>query len=106
MAEEKILFEYAKVACKREKIGCYKIHVEGKQGFPDLLLVADNLATLVELKAPTGRLREVQKVRIKELKKFNFHRVHVAASKEDIDNVIAEFTYRRSAKRRGQAIWV
>jgi Holliday junction resolvase-like predicted endonuclease len=45
-----------------------KIIKANKNGYPDLIAIKNNITTFVEVKQPNGRLSELQKVRIKELR--------------------------------------
>ena len=45
-----------------------KIIKANKNGYPDLIAIKNNIITFVEVKRPTGKLSELQKVRIKELR--------------------------------------
>jgi Holliday junction resolvase-like predicted endonuclease len=45
-----------------------KIIKANKNGYPDLIAIKNNITTFVEVKQPNGRLSELQKVRIQELR--------------------------------------
>jgi len=59
-----------RITTKLEQEGYFvlKIIKANKNGYPDLIAVKNNITTFVEVKRPTGRLSELQKVRIQELK--------------------------------------
>lgn len=98
MKTEKHLFNYAKKLAKLHGVGCYKVHCESKAGFPDLMLIYKSEIIFVELKSPsgTGRLSEIQKVRIKELKNHGAE-VYVIDSAEVLTNVVHELINYRAA---------
>lgn len=45
-----------------------KIIKSNLNGIPDILAIKDNKPTFIEVKRPNGKLSELQKVRIKQLK--------------------------------------
>jgi Holliday junction resolvase len=47
-----------------------KLIKTNKNGIPDLLICKDGAAFFVEVKAKNGKLSEIQKYRIEELKKY------------------------------------
>jgi len=59
-----------KITTKLEQEGYFvlKIIKANKNGYPDLIAIKNNITTFVEVKQPNGRLSELQKVRIKELR--------------------------------------
>ena len=59
-----------KITTKLEQEGYFvlKIIKANKNGYPDLIAVKNNITTFVEVKQPNGRLSELQKVRIQELR--------------------------------------
>jgi Holliday junction resolvase-like predicted endonuclease len=60
----------SKIIKKLEKEGYYvlKLIKTNKNGIMDLIAIKNNITTFVEVKRPTGKLSELQKVRIKELR--------------------------------------
>lgn len=65
----------AKLIKQYEAEGWYvlKLIVTNKNGIADLLLLKPNEVRFVEVKAKNGKLSELQKYRIEELKKLNFN---------------------------------
>ena len=59
-----------KITTKLEQDGYFvlKIIKANKNGYPDLIAIKNNITTFVEVKQPNGRLSELQKVRIQELR--------------------------------------
>jgi len=59
-----------KITTKLEQEGYFvlKIIKANKNGYPDLIAIKNNITTFVEVKQPNGRLSELQKVRIQELR--------------------------------------
>ena len=59
-----------RITTKLEQEGYFvlKIIKANKNGYPDLIAIKNNITTFVEVKRPTGKLSELQKVRIKELR--------------------------------------
>ncbi len=59
-----------KITTKLEQEGYFvlKIIKANKNGYPDLIAIKNNITTFVEVKRPNGKLSELQKVRIKELR--------------------------------------
>jgi Holliday junction resolvase len=59
-----------KIITKLELEGYFvlKIIKANKNGYPDLIAIKNNITTFVEVKQPKGRLSELQKVRIQELR--------------------------------------
>lgn len=51
---------------------CIKLIKTSKNGIPDLLCLRQGVAMFVEVKQPTGKLSELQKVKIKELESLGF----------------------------------
>jgi Holliday junction resolvase-like predicted endonuclease len=45
-----------------------KIIKANKNGYPDLIAIKNNSTTFVEVKRPNGKLSELQRVRIQELR--------------------------------------
>jgi Holliday junction resolvase len=62
----------AKIIKKLEAEGYFVIKLikTNKNGIPDLLAVKGNECKFVEVKTPTGKLSELQKLRIEQLKKL------------------------------------
>lgn len=67
MTEQQI---QTKIIKKLELDGYYvlKLIKTNKNGIMDLIAIKNNITTFVEVKRPTGKLSELQKVRIKELR--------------------------------------
>jgi Holliday junction resolvase len=42
-----------------------------KNGYPDLIAIKNGVTTFIEVKRPNGKLSELQKVRIKQLREQN-----------------------------------
>ena len=59
-----------KIITKLQKEGwfCLKIIKLSKAGYPDILCHRNGETMYIEVKRPTGKLSELQKVRIKELR--------------------------------------
>jgi Holliday junction resolvase len=72
MTEQQI---QSKIIKKLEADGYYvlKLIKTNKNGIPDLLAVKENECIFIEVKRPDGRLSELQKVRIEELKSRNIN---------------------------------
>lgn len=70
MLESKI---QKKIINKYEKEGYYVIKIIkcSKNGCPDLICIKDGECFFIEVKSEKGKLSELQKYRIKELKEFN-----------------------------------
>ena len=65
----------SKIIKKLEADGYYvlKLIKTNKNGIPDLLAVKENECMFIEVKRPEGKLSELQKVRIEELKSKNIN---------------------------------
>jgi Holliday junction resolvase len=65
----------SKIIKKLEQDGYYvlKLIKTNKNGIPDLLAVKENECMFIEVKRPEGKLSELQKVRIEELKSKNIN---------------------------------
>jgi len=65
----------SKIIKKLEQDGYYvlKLIKTNKNGIPDLLAVKENECLFIEVKRPEGKLSELQKVRIEELKSRNIN---------------------------------
>lgn len=73
-----------------KKIGGFCVKLTMLNGIPDrLVLLPMNRTYLVELKAPGGRLSEIQKVRHKQLQQMGFE-VHVLWTVEQVDEWLKE----------------
>lgn len=78
-----------------KKIGGFCVKLTMCNGIPDRLVLLPKGRTskgrtyLVELKAPGGRLSEIQKVRHKQLKQMGFE-VHVLWTVEQVDEWLKE----------------
>jgi len=72
MTEQQI---QSKIIKKLEQDGYYvlKLIKTNKNGIPDLLAVKGDCCQFIEVKRPEGKLSELQKVRIKELKSRNIN---------------------------------
>ena len=72
MLESKIQYKIIK---KLEKEGWFvlKLIKTNKSGIPDLLAVKGDCCQFIEVKRPEGKLSELQKVRIKELREKNIN---------------------------------
>lgn len=79
-------------ACVKQMGGmCLKYSNPGMVGFPDRVCLLPGGVTLwVELKSKDGRLNEVQKIRIRQLRCMG-HTVNVCRSKEDVDEVLEPY---------------
>jgi Holliday junction resolvase len=42
-----------------------------KNGYPDLIAIKNGVTTFIEVKRPNGKISELQKVRIKQLREQN-----------------------------------
>jgi Holliday junction resolvase len=51
---------------------CVKLIKTNKNGIPDLMCLKDSVTMFIEVKKPNGRLSELQKIRIKQLKDLGF----------------------------------
>jgi hypothetical protein len=51
---------------------CIKLIKTSKNGIPDLMCLKDGKTVFIEVKQPNGKLSELQKVRIKELRNLGF----------------------------------
>lgn len=56
-----------------------KLILTNKPGIPDLMLLKDGTASFIECKREGGKLRDLQKYRIEELRRLGF-KVEVAES--------------------------
>ena len=74
-----------KITTQLEKDGylVLKIIKCNKSGYPDLIAVKQNDTLFVEVKRPKGRLSELQKVRIADMKQRGINVVVWTAYKED-----------------------
>ena len=74
-----------KITTQLEKDGylVLKIIKCNKSGYPDLIAVKENDTLFVEVKRPKGRLSELQKVRIEDMKKRGINVVVWTAYKQD-----------------------
>lgn len=93
MKTEKDLYNYIKRECKKKLIGCYKLHCESKNGWPDIFLIYKGQIVLAELKSPagTGRISPAQKIMLGQLM-LHGAEVYIVESKKDADVVIAKIT--------------
>ena len=51
---------------------CIKLIKTNKNGIPDLMCLKDGITMFIEVKRPNGKLSELQKIRIKQLKDLGF----------------------------------
>ena len=51
---------------------CIKLIKTNKNGIPDLMCLKDGVTMFIEVKRPNGKLSELQKIRIKQLKDLGF----------------------------------
>lgn len=74
-----------KITTQLEKDGylVLKIIKCNKSGYPDLIAVKKNDTLFVEVKRPKGKLSELQKVRIEDMKKRGINVVVWTAYKQD-----------------------
>lgn len=73
---------------------CLKYSNAGMVGYPDrICLLSGGVVFWVELKSKDGRLNEVQKIRIRQLRSMG-HTVNVCRSKEDVDKVLEPYKCR------------
>ena len=68
---------------EREGYLVLKIIKCNKSGYPDLIAVKENDTLFIEVKRPKGKLSELQKVRIADMKKRGINVVVWTAYKED-----------------------
>lgn len=70
MSEQKI---QNKIIKRLEQEGFYviKLITTNKNGIPDLIAIKENETIFIEVKRPDGKLSEIQKVRIQELRSKN-----------------------------------
>ena len=79
----------SKIIKKLEKDGYYvlKLIKTNKNGIMDLIAIKNNITTFVEVKQPNGRLSELQKVRIQELRSKGINvKVWYEYNKDFIEN--------------------
>lgn len=74
---------------------CLKF-ISSRSGVPDRIVVLDGRTVFVELKAPSGALSALQKVRIAELQGAGAE-VRVLSSRTEVDTFLASFTSGTSA---------
>lgn len=65
---------------KAKKKGWYNVKIiqASKNGMPDRMFLKNGMIIFVEFKAKKGRLSPLQKYRIAELRKMNFHVLIIA----------------------------
>lgn len=61
------------IQLEREGYFVLKIIKANKNGYPDLIAIKDGQTMFIEVKKPDGKLSELQKVRIKELREKNIN---------------------------------
>lgn len=85
MQAEKAIEKYLARRVKECYGLCVKLQCTGINGIPDRIILKQNgEAVFVEMKAPMGRLSEVQKIRIQQLRDMNF-RVYVLYNFDQVD---------------------
>jgi Holliday junction resolvase len=52
---------------------CVKLIKTNKNGIPDLMCLKDGITMFIEVKRPNGKLSELQKIRIKQLRDLGFN---------------------------------
>ena len=52
---------------------CIKLIKTNKNGIPDLMCLKDGVTMFIEVKRPNGKLSELQKIRIKQLRDLGFN---------------------------------
>ena len=95
MKTEKDLQQFIKRLCRKNSIGYYKMHCEGKTGFPDLLLIFQGNIIFIEVKSPakTGRISARQIILIDELRGKGCE-VYITDSEEKARFIIEDFIER------------
>jgi Holliday junction resolvase len=51
---------------------CVKLIKTNKNGIPDLMCLKEGITMFIEVKRPNGKLSELQKIRIKQLRDLGF----------------------------------
>lgn len=88
---EKMIERYLCDSVKKLGGICLKYTNPGMVGFPDrIVMLPGGWTVWVELKSKDGRLNEVQKIRIRQLRGMG-HTVNVCRSKEDVDEVLEPY---------------
>lgn len=91
---EKMMERYLCDSVKQMGGVCLKYSNAGMVGYPDrICLLSGGVVFWVELKSKDGRLNEVQKIRIRQLRSMG-HTVNVCRSKEDVDEVLEPYKCR------------
>ena len=91
---EKMIERYLCDSVKKLGGICLKYSNPGMVGYPDrICLLSGGAVFWVELKSKDGRLNEVQKIRIRQLRSMG-HTVNVCRSKEDVDEVLEPYKCR------------
>ena len=91
---EKMIERYLCDSIKQMGGVCLKYSNAGMVGYPDrICLLSGGVVFWVELKSKDGRLNEVQKIRIRQLRSMG-HTVNVCRSKEDVDKVLEPYKCR------------
>lgn len=86
--KEQSLERYAKHKMEQQGALCLKLSVLHLAGFPDrLVLKRGGGVFFVEMKAPKGRLSELQKYWGRKLRALGF-RVYVVAGKDELEEVM------------------
>lgn len=88
---EKMIERYLCDSVKQMGGVCLKYSNAGMVGYPDrICLLSGGVVFWVELKSKDGRLNEVQKIRIRQLRSMG-HTVNVCRSKEDVDEILEPY---------------
>lgn len=91
---EKMIERYLCDSVKQMGGVCLKYSNAGMVGYPDrICLLSGGVVFWVELKSKDGRLNEVQKIRIRQLRSMG-HTVNVCRSKEDVDEILEPYKCR------------
>lgn len=72
---------------------CLKF-ISSRSGVPDRIVVLDGHVVFVELKAPGGKVRPLQQVRLDELRRAGAD-ARVISSRPEVDDFLAEITAAR-----------
>ena len=83
--------KFLKAKAEENGFLCYKFIVPGKRGVPDRILMGYGHTFFVETKRESsGRLSEIQKARIKEMRAHG-STVYVCDSKDEVLNILAKY---------------
>lgn len=86
---EGVVEKYFLKRCKALGFMCLKFTSPGTRGVPDRVIIGHGWTVFVELKAPSEGLRRLQQEVIKDMRSHGAI-VHVANSKELVDELLAE----------------